>query len=649
MSKSYDRAIESSTSQIIKQAWAEYCAKSFERYNELVAIIQAAVTESDILGSPEEATGYSPIVLGKFPEYGYTGDSIVTLNCGVTTLSSLINSIGYSVSRDREAIYNGFSVPEQTTLSLELINGTIVPTTVEDLFTEIANTQHAMTVEVAVATAYCTSDNIADKITTIRDVMASNYNSAYADASNSLDSAISMVRADYDIMDYINVRLKRSGLTDAASSNITYDHSDDVTYTGATFAPALSWSFSWDMYIQNIDYAVKEVSDATVKAVRGLIKGAKKFFRKVKRKVVEATVNPYDIKVVNDNGNNTVDGFYYQTSYAVSQGNASALWQQVQKGPLHMDFLPFEAFAIADVENQRINYLVKVKPINHSLISTLQYDGYRQDNDTYWYSANTVSTLLNNLSMVGDFYTSTDRSEGDLFLDFVAGVVLSQMLIVLLEAESYGRDLTSTTDALYTTKRSMDKLFLIDQNTITNRSFLKLLTEGSYRISSGELTHLTLSSQMLTMLLDNVFSYQESHPFDYPMWPYSQNNANWFEPSFSLATDQDNIQDQINFFVNSIKVAAVATISIIAFVKLKRAATKAKVALMGAEWKLSEAAASGSVPKTLLKEYKTAERKAKLTTLLAGGAIGSQITSSSPMANLFDPVVIIDPITKLIK
>ena len=715
---------------MVAKAYREYCAEAAQQY----AMLMDAVNDTVSLCEAGDQTVQQVVdtVLQTYSSDGLTADRNIVFKSGVYSLSSVLTQIATATKNQLDNIEANTLVDIDPLLTMVDLNGDVKQRSIGDLMSEMNSNFHSIVVEKAVATAYDTGGSISEKINTVRDVIASDFNSAYTDISNCLNDSIDKMRSGFSIVDYLISRMKTSGIEAGRAQQINcFEESDDFKYTGSSPIVGISCMAIADKFISFTVNAMSAVCATVYTIMNGILNVGKKIFGTVVKKLVQVVANPYDIKAINEGiGNNTVNGFFI--SQTLSASDYPKLWAKLQTGPIHCDFVPCElmlqlhpassqvneftninegftamaqfrghtlnvsnglldglkqiwsngntlydfynylsyeeavqpsdlthlldlmnSFRVRVLNAPQIDIMCKIKPIKYKYL--ISDSGHSLVGETvhqkpglhYKYSLSLIKDRLDYMVDGADPYTSVDREEVDLYKDFVTGSFFTTGLLTLLYIEAGG----TASDYMYLPHSMTDILKTGSIASVKNSDFFKLFVQDKIKGSNGTyINAYTIPSTMVLKIFENIFVYRQENPYDFQFWPYSMDNAAWFDSSFEVATDDQNANDFNEFFTKAIVVAIIATISIKFLVKLKRARWAAKVNLMGAEWKLADLASQGANTTVALKTYKKANLKNNILSNLSANLL---VSGANKVASGFekDNSVNVDlsPVINLIK
>jgi len=339
MSFSYPYAVKYSTREIVARAYKEYTAAISEAYSRLVDMTQLAVTEVE---SDSNVNDVVLNIINQYAEYGYTPDTMVSLNEGQVRLADFLATLATSSKLDLEAIDSESDAREyDAAIQLPRINEESFTTTVNDVLQQLNASYHSLVVENAIANCYDAGKTIAERITILRDTVSEKFKSAYTDVSNTLNQGVNKIKSGLDIVGYLEDKLKTSGIDAGADDGTKISESDDVHYTGASPATGYCWYSAGNVLISAGQKAVQVACNVVKTTFKGLFNLGKKVFSWATSKLKEILIDPKDFKEINgESGNHTFNGFYKLETMNVAPDDY--LYPYIINGPLHCDFITSE-------------------------------------------------------------------------------------------------------------------------------------------------------------------------------------------------------------------------------------------------------------------------------------------------------------------
>lgn len=211
--------------------------------------------------------------------------------------------------------------------------------TLDVILDEINATWHAVTVDKSLAKGYSMADNVSDRLQVMRDEIATVFSSSYSDISGYLNERVNALKQGMSLSTIIEESIPKLGLNIEDEGKDYYTNCTFQEYTGATPTSA----YCWDSVGNAIESGVKVAVKAVKSVFRSILKIGKKLFSKVATVAKQIFVDPYDLEEINgENGNHTIDTFSSYSICRVSGSTTLPLFQELEKGPLHFDFLTTE-------------------------------------------------------------------------------------------------------------------------------------------------------------------------------------------------------------------------------------------------------------------------------------------------------------------
>jgi hypothetical protein len=293
-----------------------------------------------------------------------------------------------------------------------------------------------------------------------------------------------------------------------------------------------------------------------------------------------------------------------------------------------------EALYVIYIEQLAIHGLilqVKIKPVSSKLVREIKSGENIQftQGAGYGYKVADIIKLFDNLARrYPNIYASCEDSESELYNSFFSGRVLTAYLFCILGYEAsgsspeymfdgFGGDFDQLSYNTSVNVKPFDGIpyykWIHPQTRVTNKDFLDLMVNVEELLSTDY--------HGIFSCLNNVFMEKKNNPTSYAFWPYSQNTVKWYDPSFNIKSDEQNIQRFNNFLTTAITVALVVTAVAVVGFKIRRAAFKQNLKLNGLKMQASQAAAKGELTKKMIRKLKRTQRSAKLLSVLSGNMV----------------------------